>query len=346
MVKAGIIGATGYAGVELLRLLLLHPEVDVVGISSESFRDMDISEVYPNLVGSTGLKCLSMDEVIDKSEVVFTALPHGLSEDIAYKCDQKGIVIIDLGADFRLEQEEEYKNWYGFGFKYRELHEIAKYGLCELNREKIKSTKIIGNPGCYPTSIILGMAPLLKQGVINPNSIIVDSKSGVTGSGRGLNLGSHYPECNESIKAYKIASHRHLPEIEQELSKLADEKITITFTPHLVPMNRGILSTIYCEFKSGKFISEDEIRTAYKEFYNTEKFVRIMPQGKNPETKNVTGSNFCDIGINVDNRTGRIIIVSAIDNMFKGAAGQAVQNMNIIFGFSEDTGLKYIPSAF
>ncbi|MDP4143777.1 MAG: N-acetyl-gamma-glutamyl-phosphate reductase [Bacillota bacterium] len=345
MIKAGIVGATGYAGEELVRILVMHSEVEIVGITSNSFAGEDISKVYPNLNGCINMKCESFEEIVGKCDVIFAALPHGLSEDIALECDKKGVVFIDLGADFRLTTEEDYKQWYGLDYKYKELHEKSQYGLCEIHKEAIKKSKVIANPGCYPTSITLGLAPVLKNKLIDIKSIIADSKSGVTGSGRGLSLGAHYPECNDSIKAYKVASHRHVPEIEQELSNLAGEKVMINFTPHLTPMNRGILSTIYCNVLDDKAVKLEEIINLYKEFYKNNKFVRVLEAGSLPETKNVRCSNYCDIGIVLDERTNRLIIVSAIDNLFKGAAGQAVQNMNLVFGLPEDTGLKYIPSS-
>jgi N-acetyl-gamma-glutamyl-phosphate reductase len=349
MKKVGIVGATGYAGIELVRMLLAHPNVGIAGITSTSFKGKKIQEVYPHLDRCINMQCEDFESIADNCDIIFAALPHGLSEDIAFECNKKGLIFIDLGADFRLDDEKDYKEWYKLDYKYKDLHKNSTYGLCELNREKIKSSKVIGNPGCYPTSVILALAPLLKNKLINTKSIIIDSKSGVSGAGRGLDLGTHYTECNESIKAYKIAAHRHIPEIEQELSKLADEKIFISFTPHLVPMNRGMLSTIYCDLSQAACEKLDANNVAeslnklYKDFYASEKFVRVLDEGKNPESKNVCTSNFCDIGINYDKRTNRIILVSAIDNMIKGAAGQAIQNMNIICGFEEDAGLRFFP---
>ncbi|MBK5241199.1 N-acetyl-gamma-glutamyl-phosphate reductase [Clostridium sp.] len=348
MIKVGIVGATGYAGVELLRLLLQHPEVKVTEIVSHSFEDKNISEIYENFNENCDLICSSLTEFIKtgikKCDLVFAALPHGLSEDIAFECDKQGIVFIDIGADFRLEDEEAYKKWYGLSYKHKILHNKAQYGLPELYREQIKQSKIIANPGCYPTSIILALVPALRKKLISLSSIIIDAKSGLTGAGRELSSASHYIECNESMKAYKIGCHRHTPEIEQELSKAAKAAILVNFTPHLLPINRGILSTIYCDLEVP--ITLEELIELYRDFYAEEKFVRVLDIGKSVEIKNVRGSNYCDISLNIDTRTNRLIINSTIDNMVKGAAGQAIQNMNLIFGFAEDLGLCYIPMVF
>ena len=344
MINVGIIGATGYAGAELVRLLIGHPEAKIVAMSSVTYEGKKLSEVFPNFEGITDEILTDMDTVVEKSQVVFASLPHGLSEPIARKCYDKGALFIDLGADFRLHDEADYQKWYKLDYKDPELHEKAVYSLCELCRDKIKEAKIVGNPGCYPTSISLGLYPLLKAGVVRTNSVIIDSKSGVTGAGRGLTLGTHYPECNEAISAYKVASHRHTPEIEQMLSEIAGEKVTITFVPHLLPVNRGILSTIYVDLT--KDISAEEIRKLYTDAYANEKFVRVLPEGTFANIRNVRCSNYCDISIHPDPRTGRVIITSAIDNMVKGAAGQAIQNMNIVLGFAEDCGLNMVPNIF
>lgn len=344
MIRAGIIGAAGYAGAELIRILLNHPEVEITGIVSNSHTGMNINDIYPNFKGFIDMKCTDIESVMQYAEVIFSALPAGLSEDIGFECFSKGIVFIDLGSDFRINDEKENEKWYGFKFKHPEIRNEVQYGLPELFRKEIRNSRLIANPGCYPTSSILAAAPALKNKLIDENSIIIDSLSGVTGSGKNLSQQSHFPDCNESLKAYKVASHRHTPEIEQQLSCIAGDKVTVNFTPHLVPVNRGILSTIYCNLND-KDIDINDVEKLYKDFYKHDKFVRIVENG-NPETKNVTGSNFCDIGVNVDNRTGRLILVSAIDNMIKGAAGQAVQNMNIIFGLSESLGIDFIPAAF
>ncbi|MBQ3048967.1 MAG: N-acetyl-gamma-glutamyl-phosphate reductase [Oscillospiraceae bacterium] len=344
MVSVGIIGATGYAGAELVRILINHPEVEIAAMSSVTYEGKSLAEIFPNFEGITDEILTDMDTVVERSDVVFASLPHGLSEPIARKCYDKGALFIDLGADFRLYDEEDYKKWYKLEYKDPELHKEAVYSLCELCREKTKNTKVIGNPGCYPTSISLGLYPLLKAGVVRTNSVIIDSKSGVTGAGRGLTLGTHYPECNEAISAYKVAAHRHTPEIEQMLSEIAGEKVTITFVPHLLPVNRGILSTIYVDLT--KDISAAEIRKLYTDAYANEKFVRVLPEGSFANIRNVRCSNYCDISIHPDPRTGRVIITSAIDNMVKGAAGQAIQNMNIALGFAEDCGLNMVPNIF
>ena len=254
----------------------------------------------------------------------------------------EGKKVIDLGADYRFDDIAVYEKWYKVRHKTPDLAEKSVYGLPEINREPILKADIIGNPGCYPTSIILGLAPLLRNGLVKTDTVIADSKSGVSGGGRGLNLAFHYPECNENFKAYNIGGHRHIPEIEQELSKLAGQDITVSFTPHLVPMTRGMLSTIYVTLIDSGQSTEDLIEL-YRDFYSKEYFVRIHPEGQYPQTKWVSGSNFCDIGLNVDSRTGRVVVVSAIDNLVKGAAGQAVQNMNVIFGLDEKTALDYMP---
>lgn len=343
-VKVGIIGATGYAGAELLRILYNHKFVEISGISSVSFEGKNLNEVYPNFYHIIEEKLTDEDKVIEGSDVVFASLPHGLSEAISKKCIEKDVKVIDLGADFRLSDEEDYKYWYGKDYLHKELHALSVYSIPELHRNEIgEGRKIIANPGCYPTSIALGLAPLLVNRLAETENIIIDSKSGVTGAGRSLSQSSHYPECNENFSAYKVASHRHTPEIEETLSKLAKEKITVTFVPHLLPVNRGILSTIYVKYKG---INIDEIYDIYNEFYKNEKFVRVLEKGNTACIRNVKFSNYCDISLHIDKRTDRIIVVSCIDNMVKGAAGQAIQNMNILFGFKEEEGLDVIAPAF
>lgn len=341
MLKVGIIGATGYVGAELLRLLLNHPKVKVEAISSVSYEGEKISSIYKNFYGVTNLICENQDEVIKKCDVIYAALPHGLSEEIAELVYKENKVLIDLGADFRLENEEDYKDWYGMEYKYKNLHKESIYALPEFNRDKIKDYKIIANPGCYPTSIELGLMPLLKNSLIKTDNIICDSKSGATGAGRGLTLKSHYPELNENFSPYGIGSHRHTPEIEECLSKIADEKVQVTFTPHLLPINRGIVSTIYCNPKS-KDVDLEELHKLYSEFYKNEAFVNVLPLGETASIKEVKHTNFCNVSLHLNHRKDGIIIVSAIDNMIKGAAGQAIQNMNIVFGFEETDGLKLI----
>ncbi|MBE3587066.1 MAG: N-acetyl-gamma-glutamyl-phosphate reductase [Thermoanaerobacteraceae bacterium] len=339
MVKASVIGATGYAGGELVRLLSSHPAVQLVGLTTQSYAGQAFWEVYPHLYGYVDIICREQDlpALLAESDVVFTALPHGHAMAVAREVLQAGRALVDLGADFRLHEVQVYQDWYRVEHTAPELLPRAVYGLPEIHREKIRSARLVANPGCYPTSAILALAPLLKRGLVDTDTIVIDSKSGVSGAGRGLSLTTHYCEVNESIKAYGVASHRHTPEMEQELSGLAGKRVVISFTPHLTPMNRGILSTIYARLLIS--LGQEEILSLYREFYREAKFVRVLPAGMLPATKMVVGSNHCDIGLVVDSRTGRVVVVSAIDNLIKGAAGQAVQNMNIMFGLPEDTGL-------
>jgi len=344
MINAGIIGATGYAGVELVRLLLGHPEVNLTAISSVSFEGKKIWEVYPSLYGLCDLECHDQEYVIEHSDVIFAALPHGLSEPLGRTCIDAGKVFIDLGADFRLIDEEEYKTWYKGEYKDPELHEQAIYGLPELLRNEIKGKKLIANPGCYTTSVQLALAPAITANLIEVDGIIADCKSGVTGSGRGLSQTTHFAELNEGFSPYKVAAHRHTPEIEQTFSRLSGEKVKLLFVPHLLPINRGIIATCYAKLKEN--VSFDMIRETYSKAYENEYFVRLLPEGRTADLKHVKYSNFCDISVHMDARTNTLIAVSAIDNMIKGAAGQAIQNMNIVFGLDEKTGLMIIPPAF
>ena len=344
LIKAGIIGATGYAGVELVRLLLLHPNVELSAVGSVSFEGKPVSDIYPSLRGICDMVCVSSEKVIAAGDIIFAAVPHGLSQDIAAACVNQGKKIVDLGADFRLDNPEDYSKWYGCEIKHKHLHTASVYGLCELFREDIAGADIIGNPGCYPTSIALGLAPALRAGMVSESGIIIDSKSGVTGAGRGLTQGTHFPECNEAFSAYKVATHRHIPEIEQTLSKAAGCDVSVTFVPHLLPVNRGILSTIYARMKPGVTLAE--IRGQYEKMYCGERFVRLLPEGSAVDIRSVRCSNYCDIQLYEDDRTGTLIVTSVIDNMVKGAAGQAVQNMNIMYGLNEDAGLDMIPTAF
>lgn len=338
-IRAGIIGATGYTGVELVRILSRHPGVELVGLTTKSYAGMTLHEVYPHLYKYNDITCeeLNLPELLDLSDVVFVALPHGHAMPVALEAARRGKKVIDLGADFRLADYRVYEKWYKVEHTAKELLSEAVYGLPELNREKIKGAWLVANPGCYPTSVILGLAPLLKRGLVDTGSIIIDSKSGVSGAGRGLSLGSHFCEVNENFKAYKVAAHRHTPEIEQELGKLAGKDITVSFTPHLLPVTRGILSTIYA--KLAEPLGNEEARKIYLDYYKDEFFVRVLPGGVLPQTKWVAGTNHCDIGVTVDSRTGRVIVISAIDNVVKGASGQAVQNMNIACGLPEETAL-------
>lgn len=342
-IKVGVVGATGYAGIELVRILCSHPYASLKRVSSVSFAGKCISEIYPGLKAGCNL-ILDKDpnEMLDKCDVVFGSLPHGLSEEIAEKSIQKGIVFIDLGADFRLEDGDEYAKWYGCEFRNPEFHKQAVYGLPELFREDILNTKLVANPGCYPTSVALGTYPALKNGLIDTKGIIIDSKSGVTGAGRKLSQNTHYPDCNEAFSAYKAGAHRHTPEMEQTLTKAAGVPVKVTFTPHLLPANRGILSTIYCDKKA----DYETIRKCYEEAYAKEPFVVLLEEGQYANIKNVRMSNCCHISLHQDKHTEKLIICSAIDNMVKGAAGQAIQNMNLIFGFEETCGLSVIAPPF
>ncbi len=344
MSKVGIIGATGYVGIELLRLLLTHPLVTVEAISSSSFKGEEIASIYKILINKINLICENPENVIEKCDVIFTALPHGLSEKFALKALERKKKIIDLGADFRLDSEKDYQQWYGKNFINSDLHKLSVYGLPELNRKKIKNCSIIANPGCYPTSIALALMPLLKNSLIKTNNVIIDSKSGATGAGRGLSLKSHYPELNENFVPYNIGCHRHTPEIEQTLSSIAGESIEVTFTPHLLPINRGILSTIYCETKNN--LSLKSIHQIYDEFYKNEKFLQVLPLNTTAEIKNAKYSNNCQISLHENYRKNKLIIISTIDNMIKGAAGQAIQNLNLILGLNEDCGLNMISPPF
>ncbi|MDD5724252.1 MAG: N-acetyl-gamma-glutamyl-phosphate reductase [Syntrophales bacterium] len=341
MVKVGIYGASGYTGQELLRLLIGHPNADVVALTSRKFKGMPVSEVYPVFAGMTDLKFVdsSPQQLVPSCDVVFLALPHGEAMLVVPEFVAAGVKVIDLSADFRLRDVSVYEAWYTKHTAV-DLMEKAAYGLPELYRDDIKGSNLVANPGCYPTSIILGLAPLLREGCIDLSSIIADSKSGVSGAGRDLQLGSLFCEVNEGFKAYKIGSHRHTPEIEQELGRLANTAIAISFTPHLVPVNRGILSTMYADLN--KRVSSAEVVDIYRKFYDGEKFVRICKAGGLPNISSVRGSNICDIGCVVDERTGRVIIVSVIDNLVKGASGQAVQNMNLMCGLPEGAGLDHI----
>ncbi len=338
MINAGILGGTGYAGIEVVRLLTKHPEVNIKYIVSHTFAGQKISEVYPSLRGICDIRCEELDlERAAECDVVFTALPHGASKEVIPKLFEKGLKIIDLSGDFRYDDPAVYEKWYGQKHDCPELLEKSVYGLCELHRSEIKTHTLIGNPGCYTTCSILALAPLVANGLIDLKNIIIDAKSGVTGAGRGLALQNMFCECTETMKAYKVATHRHTSEIEQELSRLAGEEIMLSFTPHLAPMKRGIFATCYANLK--EFKTDEELVEVYKKFYDGERFVRIYEAGTLPEIKHITGSNYVAIGLVADKRLNRVVVVSCIDNLVKGAAGQAVQNMNLIFGLPEETGL-------
>lgn len=341
MIKAAVIGGTGYAGQELIRILMRHPEVEVVTVGSRSYSGQKFSDVYGNYEKLMDIVCEVGDiqELAEKSDVIFLALPHGIASKMITGEILKKTKIIDLGADFRLKDIDVYEDWYKTEHFNKPLLEEAVYGLCELHREDIKTARLISNPGCYTTCSILSLAPLIKNDLIDLNSIIIDAKSGVTGAGRGMVLGSMFSECNESIKAYKIGEHRHTPEIEQELRLFNKKNFNVLFTPHLVPMNRGILALSYASLTQS--ISLSELQAVYEDFYEDEYFVRLTG-ARMPETRWVKGSNFCDIGLKIDTRTNHVIVVGAIDNLIKGAAGQAVQNMNIVFELEEKMGIDFI----
>lgn len=342
MIKVGIYGASGYTGQECLRLLLRHSGVEVVAITSRRYSGLPIAEVYPVFAGLTSLTFMnaSPHEVAEQADVIFLALPHSESMKVAPVFWESGKKVIDLSADFRLRDVEVYERWYGRHVSPQILPHTV-YGIPELYRNELAQARFVANPGCYPTSIILGTAPVLKEGLIDTTSVIADSKSGTSGAGREPQVGSLFCEVNEAFKAYKVGGqHRHTPEIEQELSRLAGQEMTLSFTPHLLPIDRGILSTIYATLT--KDVTGKELTELYRNFYQGERFVRICPPGSFPNVAFVRGSNYCDIGVTVDVRTRRLIIVSAIDNLVKGAAGQAIQNMNILCGFPEHTGLEMI----
>jgi N-acetyl-gamma-glutamyl-phosphate reductase len=342
MLKVAIVGASGYTGIELLRILYCHPEVAVTCVTSERSAGKPIAGIFPTLRGRCNyiLENLEPTRVAEKADFIFTALPHKAAMEVVPTFLKLGKKVVDLSADYRFRSQEDYAAWYEPHMN-PVLLKKAVYGLPEIRREKIRKADLIANPGCYPTSVILGLAPLLKKGMVNLSSVIADSKSGVSGAGRGAKVDSLFCEVHNGFKAYGVGTHRHTPEIEQELSLLAGEKMTISFTPHLIPIDRGILSTIYAQL-SGSFTTT-EILKVYNDFYQGESFVRILPEGDFPSTRHVQGSNFCDIGLVADQRTGRVVVVSAIDNLVKGASGQAVQNMNIMNGFPENTGLETLP---
>lgn len=341
MIKVGIIGATGYAGSELVRLITQHPKAELVTMTSQSYAGQEYKEVYSNY-SHLNYVCEEehIEEMAEKCDVIFLALPHGVASKKINADILSKTKIIDLGADFRIQDVDVYEKWYTTHYS-KDILPEAVYGLCEINRDKIKGKRIVANPGCYTSCSILSLYPLVKEGMIDFSSIIIDAKSGATGAGRGLSLGNHYCELNESVKAYKVANHRHTPEIEEQLSIAAGQDIVLNFTPHLIPMDRGILATCYATLN--KKYTYADIRKAYEKYYGDEHFIRLTKEGVFPETKWVKGSNFVDIGFTVDERTNRVIVIGALDNLFKGAAGQAVQNMNIIMGIEETTGIDYVP---
>lgn len=347
MIKVGIIGATGYAGAEIARILLGHPEAEVVWYGSKSYVGEEFASIFGGFFKIIEDKCLddNMEELADQVDVVFTATPQGLCASLINEDILNKVKVIDLSADFRLKDVAEYEKWYKIEHKAPSYIEEAVYGLCEINRDKIKDARLVANPGCYTTCSILTAYPLIKEGIIDPDTLIVDALSGVTGAGRGAKVANLFCEVNESVKPYGVATHRHTPEIEEQLGYAAGKKMVINFTPHLVPMNRGILATEYATLfkKDGKLPTEQEVRAVYEKYYGSEIFIRLLNSGVCPETRFVNSSNFVDIGFKIDERTGRIIMMGALDNLVKGAAGQAVQNMNIMFGLDETMGLRIVP---
>lgn len=343
MIKVGIIGSTGYAGGELVRILTGHKEAEIVWYGSRSYVDKRYAEVYQNMFQIVDAKCMddNMEELARQADVIFTATPQGLCASLVNEDILSKTKIIDLSADFRIKDVSVYEKWYGIEHKSPQYIEEAVYGLCEINREDVRGARLVANPGCYTTCSILTAYPLAKEGIIDMSTLIVDAKSGTSGAGRGAKLPNLFCEVNENMKAYGVASHRHTPEIEEQLGYACGEEVVISFTPHLVPMNRGILVTEYASLK--KKVSYSDVKEIYDKYYQHEKFVRVLDEGVLPETKWVEGSNYVDINFKIDPRTNRIIMIGAIDNLVKGAAGQAVQNMNLMFGLDEAEGLKLVP---
>lgn len=343
MIKAGIIGATGYAGQELVRLLLQHKETEIVWYGSRSYVDQKFSSVFGNVFQIVEDVCKGDDllALSKEADVIFTATPQGYLAGVLNEEILQNAKVIDLSADYRIKDVATYETWYGIQHKSPQLIDEAVYGLCEINREQVKTARLIANPGCYPTCSTLSIYPLAKAGLIDMDTLIIDAKSGTSGAGRGAKVPNLYCEVNENIKAYGVSTHRHTPEIEEQLSYASGQNVVLNFTPHLIPMNRGILITAYAKYKEGT--TAEQIRKAYEDAYREEYFVRVLDEGICPETKWVEGSNFVDVNVKVDERTGRVIMMGAMDNITKGAAGQAVQNMNLMFGLDEAEGLRFVP---
>lgn len=343
MIKAGIIGATGYAGGELARLLLGHRETEIVWYGSKSYIGKQYAEIYQNMFEIVEDTCL--DDQIDKLaglvDVIFTATPQGFCASLMNEEILSQARVVDLSADFRIKDVKTYEEWYQLEHKSPAFLKEAVYGLCEANREAIRAARLVANPGCYPTCSFLALYPLVREGLVDLDTIIIDAKSGTSGAGRGAKVDSLYCEVNENIKAYGVTTHRHTPEIEQELGRVAGRPVTVSFTPHLVPMNRGILITAYANLREA--VGEEEIRAQYRKYYQDEQFVRVLDADVCPQTKWVEGSNYVDVNIKTDRRTNRVIAMGAMDNLVKGAAGQAVQNMNLMFGLTESMGLRQVP---
>ena len=348
MVKVGIIGATGYAGNELVRLLMGHKDVEIMWYGSRSYIDKKYAEVYQNMFEIVEDTCLddNMEELASKVDVIFTATPQGFLAGVLTEEILSRVKIIDLSADFRIKDVRTYEKWYKIEHRSPQFIEEAVYGLCEINRDKVKGARLIANPGCYTTCSILTAYPLVKEGLIDPDTLIIDAKSGTSGAGRGAKLPNLFCEVNENMKAYGVTNHRHTPEIEEQLGYAAGKEIMVNFTPHLVPMNRGILATEYATLNKkadGTLPTYEEVKAVYDKYYKNEKFVRVLEKDICPETKWVEGSNYVDVNFKIDERTGRIVMMGALDNLVKGAAGQAVQNMNLLFGFDEAEGLNLVP---
>ena len=343
MIKVGIIGATGYAGSELVRILLAHKEAEIVWYGSRSYIDQKYASIYQNFFQLVDAKCLddNMEELAKKVDVIFTATPQGLCASLINEDILSKTKVIDLSADFRIKDVKVYEEWYKIQHKTPQYIDEAVYGLCEINREDVKGARLVANPGCYTTCSILTCYPLVKEGLIDPNTIIIDAKSGTSGAGRGAKVDNLFCEVNENMKAYGVATHRHTPEIEEQLGYACGKQIRLNFTPHLVPMNRGILATAYATLT--KEVTYEEVKAVYDKYYEKEKFVRVLEKDVCPQTKWVEGSNYVDVNFKIDPRTGRIIMMGAIDNLVKGAAGQAVQNMNLMFGLKESEGLELVP---
>ncbi len=343
MIKVGIIGSTGYAGSELVRLLMGHKEAEIKWFGSHSFVDKKYASIYQNFFEIVDAKCMddNMQALAEQVDVIFTATPQGLCAALVNDEILSKVKIIDLSADFRLKDVKVYEEWYKLEHKSPQYLEEAVYGLCELNREDVKKARLVANPGCYTTCSILTCYPLVKEGLINPDTLIIDAKSGTSGAGRGAKVDNLFCEVNESMKAYGVASHRHTPEIEEQLGYACGKEIKLNFTPHLVPMNRGILVTAYASLT--KEVTYEEVKAIYDKYYKEEKFVRVLDKENCPQTRWVKGSNYVDVNFKIDPRTNRIIMMGAIDNLVKGAAGQAVQNMNLMFGLKESEGLELVP---
>lgn len=343
MIKAGIIGATGYAGGELVRILMGHKDAEIVWYGSRSYIDKKYADVYQNFFRIVDASCLddNMEALAEQADVIFTATPQGFCASVINEGILSKTKIIDLSADFRIKDVDVYEKWYGIHHESPQFLDEAVYGLCEVNREQIKQARLVANPGCFTTCSILAAYPLAKEGLIDMSTLIIDAKSGTSGAGRGAKVTNLFCEVNENIKAYGVTTHRHTPEIEEQLGYAAGEPVLLNFTPHLVPMNRGILVTEYASLKKG--VTQETVRAAYEKYYADEKFIRVLNPDVCPETKWVEGSNYVDINFKIDERTGRIVIMGALDNLVKGAAGQAVQNMNLLFGLEESEGLEMLP---